>query len=344
MKTLLIVLLTFTATTHGAEWYEQIVSEDQDHFYYVGVSSKKKSRKEAMEDAYADALKEAVRHNFGVIHNYMGQYDQSETDVQVHQSTLLYRSGVKVKGTIPLKLKIIEEDDRYIAYRKISYPKREIAAEKDRLNNINEKKYQLKPVQMTKLEAKREQKKEQKQKSKPAPSLELPRFSWVYNPVMGDEEKTEFINLPLKIEFYMWKHLSLGFAYFQDSDEYKEDYDANKDDSLSSYYDHNAQETYTEDTTDFVVDLKLYPIRTKWFAIGIGGEYISHNEVVYRGDTNSEANIQKETSFETTGTNLTLKVTLREYIPHQQNGISLYTDMREYEDRKMYSMGLTMDF
>lgn len=343
--------LLMSSATYSGEWYEDTVTEDGEYFYYVGVSSKKKSKKEALEDAYADALKEAVRHNFGVMHNYVGQYAQSENDLHIRQNTLLYRSGVKIVGAVPMDKKLIEDDDLYIAYRKVRYPKREIAAEKMRLKNVKEQEYTVRPVEMPKINAPKKVDKEDDEEESSfswSPSYsrkrQLPRYSWVYNPLFGGDEKDEFIDIPLKIEFYLWKHLSLGFAYYSDSDEYEEDYDASKNDYSQGYYYSNSQETITEDTSDFVVDLKLYPIRTKWFSVGIGAEYISGKKVVYRGDPDYQQNIEKESKFETTGTNITARFTLREYIEDEQTGISLYSDLREYNDIKVYSLGFSFDY
>lgn len=338
MKNVFIIILFITFSAFAEEWFDKTITEDKDNFYYVGISAKKKTKKEALEDAYAEALKEAVRHNYGVVHQYIGQYSQSENDLNIRENTLLYRSGVQIIGVLPLEKKIIEEDDYFTAYRLIKYPKAEIKKEKARLEHTKELKYDLKPVKMPKI------KKQIKEKVKKIDYDALPNLAFIYNPVFSNEDKTEFISIPVKFEYFVYKYMSISFGVFYDSDEYKEDYDASEDDRSQNYYTSDQKSTLKEETSEFSFALKLYPIRTKWISIGFGGEFLSGNTVLYRGDKKMPENTLRDENYEKIGKAASLRIGLREYIPTQKAGISLYGDWVEFKDETRYTFGLSFEY
>lgn len=352
MKNLLVTLLLLLPwTTYGKEWFEETITEDKNNFYYVGVSSKKLSEKEALEDAYADALKEAVRHNFGVMHDYVGQYAQSESDLKIRQNTLLYRSGVKIVGAVPLNKIVIEDDDKYIAYRKVKYPKAQIAIEKERLKHIKEKKLTLEPVELPEPEhdftmpSDINVSKAKKERNTVFRTKDVPTVSWVWMPIAGDEEKTEFMTMPFKLDLYPARYISIGFTYIYDADQYEEDYDsttAKENDSYTSSYLAHTEKVRNEVTNDLTFDLKLYPIRTKWLSLGFGTEYVYYRKKIYLGD-DEDTNVLEESQIETTGKNATLRITL-EPVNDEGAGTSLYMDYREFDERKIYSVGLSFDY
>lgn len=349
MKKFFIIFILFCyQATYGKEWFEQTITEDINNFYYVGVSSKKLNEKDALEDAYADALKEAVRHNFGVMHDYVGQYAQSESDLKVRQNTLLYRSGVKIVGAVPMNKILIEDGDYFIAYRKVKYPKSEIAKEKERLKHTKEKKLTLDPVEMPEhdeyLLPSERASLDIKQSSKqifPSSRKTLPTFSWIWTPIAGNKDKTEFMSFPLKIEFYPAKYLGLGMSYIYDVDRYEEDYDFEKHSEKTVQSTGSTLER-NEVTYDVAFELKLYPIRTKWLSLGFGGEYVVYREKIYLGE-NANSNVLEETKLETLGKNATLKITL-DPVSEDSSGTSLYMDYREFDKQKRYSVGLSFDY
>ena len=321
MKSILYLFL-FTFNTYAADWVETTIREDALNFYYVGVSSPKKTQKEALEDAYASALNELVRHNFGMIHNFMGQYSQTEKDIEVKQNTLLYRSGVKIVGVIPLRKKISQEEDMYIAFREVSYPKSQIIVEQERLKHMKTKKYELEPIKKEKREKKTENVEEKKKLT------ELPTLSFVWLPYAQTQESAEFIYLPFRIDIYPAKYIGMGVFYSYDEDEFEDKEDQN----LKT----------VRTTTEMALDLKLYPIRTKMVSLGVGVEYFSFEEETVLDRGYDDEMIAKN-KFEGTGKNAVLKIKLTQ--PSlDTSGKSLYVDYREYEQRKVISAGISFDF
>jgi len=325
MRSLLcLVFLTFNAS--ALEWVDTTIREDAMNFYYVGISSPKTSEKEALEEAYTSALNEAVRHNFGVIHNYMGQFSQTEKDIKVKHNTLLYRSGVKIIGAMPLRKKvIINDDDQYIAYREVSYPKVEVSIERERLKHVKTKKYELEPIKNEKKVSSQNKNDKESKKNKLS---ELPSVSFVYLPYAQTQKSAEFISLPFRLDMYLYKYLSIGLFYSYDQDEFEDEY--------------NSDLKTIRSTNEFAIDLKIYPIRTKWVTLGIGVEHFSFEEEVELENSYQEEVLSK-TKDEGSAKCAVLKIKLSQ--PSlESSGKSLYIDYRENKQRKLISAGISFDF
>lgn len=90
------------------------------------------------------------------------------------------------------------------------------------------------------------------------------RHNWIYNPVVGDNENTTFVLLPVQYQYFMFRHLAIGFDYR---------YHLETDDTEFSV-DERAEE-YEKETVSQVwsVNSTLYLIRNRRFSVGFGPEY-----------------------------------------------------------------------
>jgi hypothetical protein len=325
----LFLSILFSSTSYANNWWEQTISEDEEHFYYVGMSSKRSSKKEAIEDAYAEALKEAIRHNYGVVSNIMGQYKSTEEGINMQENTLIYRSGVKMIGISPLELYLEEDDDKYIAYRRIKYPRSEIAKEKIRLENIREVQYTLQPVALPNNKKTIATKDEKKVESKEKKLKEIYNFSWIYNPISLNSDLNEFITMPLQFEFFPYNYLSFNVNYTFDLDEFEDK--------------ENSDIKYVVETKHMAIGAKLYLYRSDRFSFGIGSEYIAETEDrYYESDIYGEEKISS-TKIEATSLNASIRFQLR---PRTQDktGVSFYSDYRQYDEKKYITMGLSFNY
>jgi len=131
-----ITLFSFTTSFSEEEWFKKSYWSDEENQYYVGVSSGQILLQKAKAEAYDDAIKEAIKHNFGfnqaLIENFYGTLKET----QIEQESFLKTEEIQLRGIIPGRQKVIEKDDKYIYYFEIIYPHKQILSEKDRLKNL----------------------------------------------------------------------------------------------------------------------------------------------------------------------------------------------------------------
>ncbi|GAB4416657.1 MAG: hypothetical protein OHK0056_25120 [Bacteriovoracaceae bacterium] len=138
---IIILLIALIAKESKADsaWNKTIVSEDSEAFYYVGISEKNTSLKEAMNEAYLEALKEAVRHSFGFRQKYSENSQSSLKDIKIMGQMTLETNEIKFTGITPTKEKIEEvSNGNFIVYRQIKYLKRDRDLEIIRQRNLEE--------------------------------------------------------------------------------------------------------------------------------------------------------------------------------------------------------------
>ncbi|MAZ49409.1 MAG: hypothetical protein CME65_12690 [Halobacteriovoraceae bacterium] len=132
MKSILIFLLS--ANAWGGELSEPLHSEDSQYHYYIGHSDTKSHLSEALEEAYLNAVKEAVRHQYGFEQKIVESFF-SELDVVQTQESYHWQSGsISLRGIEPVWEKVDDNEGVFKVTRKIRYSKLEIKKELRRLS------------------------------------------------------------------------------------------------------------------------------------------------------------------------------------------------------------------
>jgi hypothetical protein len=133
IKLILLGFLVVLSAPSRADWTSKTFSTDSKNHYYVGISGKHESESKAMNEAYQNAIIEAIKHNFGMT----GEFTQSSLsalkDLSFQESTNLKGRKVNLEEIEPFKEKIITRNDKFVAYRMIKYPKSAIQKEKLRI-------------------------------------------------------------------------------------------------------------------------------------------------------------------------------------------------------------------
>ncbi len=139
-KIVLIFLVCLMKATWGEtpEWTKQAFTSDQENHFYMGVSDGQRNLKLAMEEAYHEAVKEAVRHNYGFNHQLVQNYFATLKNVDMTESMVVRQENINLKGIVPIKENIIrKKNGTYTVFRQIKYPIVEITKEKERLLLLN---------------------------------------------------------------------------------------------------------------------------------------------------------------------------------------------------------------
>lgn len=121
---------------YADNWYYKTIKEDANNYYYVGISKTHPELVDAMNEAYNNAVKEAIKHNYGFNQELQENFYQSLENSEVQQSSFINMKSIQVKEVKPLKHKIVKSDKGYMVYRQISYSKNAIKAELKRLKTI----------------------------------------------------------------------------------------------------------------------------------------------------------------------------------------------------------------
>lgn len=136
MKLILtITILLMPLLSKGEEWHKRVFSKDQDNHYYVGISDSRISLKEAMDEAYLNAVTEAIRHNFGMKGNFSQSMISNLEDLSYQETANLKKDEVNLEGIEPVDELVTEEKNKYKVFRKIKYPIWAINKEKQRLQS-----------------------------------------------------------------------------------------------------------------------------------------------------------------------------------------------------------------
>lgn len=137
MKKFIIFFIIFSTPLFAESWTTTSFREDEEFQYWVGISNEQTSEKLALSEAYQEALNEAAKFNFGFKHKVVENTYANKNEHQVHQETEWQSEKILFKGIKPLRQKVTERKGKYIAYREISYPKKEIREELSRLKKIS---------------------------------------------------------------------------------------------------------------------------------------------------------------------------------------------------------------
>ncbi len=118
------------------EWTSKTFIETPIDHYYVGVSDGRKSLTKAREEAYLEAVKEAVRHNFGFNQKLVANFHANLNKIEHNESLLIHQDEINLKGITPVKEYFERnKDGSYKLWRQIKYPKSFIAIEAKRLKD-----------------------------------------------------------------------------------------------------------------------------------------------------------------------------------------------------------------
>jgi hypothetical protein len=120
-------------------WWKSTVRETPHNYFYIGISEGKKELQAAMREAYNEALKEAVRHQYGFDQKYVESFYSTLEEARFSENFSIKQDDIQIKGIKPGRFKIIEKDDHYLVYREIEYPKKSILKEKLRLKSLDKK-------------------------------------------------------------------------------------------------------------------------------------------------------------------------------------------------------------
>lgn len=135
-----IIVILLTPICYSAEWFQLIFTETPINKIYVGVSGGKRNLKDAMNEAYGEAVKEAVKHNFGYHQTLTETFISNLKVSNSEQESFLKTDTIKLKGIEPGRSEVVKnKDDTYTVYREILYPKEEIKKELERLSSLSKK-------------------------------------------------------------------------------------------------------------------------------------------------------------------------------------------------------------
>ncbi len=117
------------------EWNHNTYREDSTNRYYVGVSEGKEELNEALEEAYQNAIAEAIRHNFGFLKQDQKSIHSDLFKTSVDERSFMKSANVTVKDVRPAR-QSVEKSSKgtYLVYREVIYPKESIEREKNRLS------------------------------------------------------------------------------------------------------------------------------------------------------------------------------------------------------------------
>ncbi len=121
------------------EWTKNTFREDTKNHYYIGVSEGKSELNEALEEAYQNAIGEAIRHNFGFLKKESKSIQSSLYKVSVDERSFIKSENVIVKDVRPGRQLLQKKNGAYLVYREVIYPKNSIELEKKRLKELDEK-------------------------------------------------------------------------------------------------------------------------------------------------------------------------------------------------------------
>lgn len=134
MKFLVLIhLLLFPVLAFSQSWKDSSFREDSSFQYWVGISGLHESEKDALAEAYQEALNEAAKYNFGFKHQVVENTYSNHKEHKVHQETQWQSDKILFLGIKPLRQEVLKTNGKFQAYREISYPKEEISKEKSRL-------------------------------------------------------------------------------------------------------------------------------------------------------------------------------------------------------------------
>lgn len=134
MKFVLLCLITGVA--YGGTWYSKTFTKNNGSHFYVGVSNQHRDLKKAMDEAYMNAVSEAIRHNYGFYQKFSSNYFSTTNKVEINESSEVSHEQIKLNNITPVREYISEKDDLYTVYRQIEYPIAAIHAEQKRLKTL----------------------------------------------------------------------------------------------------------------------------------------------------------------------------------------------------------------
>lgn len=138
MKTYLFVLFfVLVQPAFSSDWTNTTFKEDADNQYWVGVSNPHDNLKDSINEAYNEAIKEAVKFNYGFNQSLTENYYSNKTDTSFQQESSFDTREIQFKNVKPTRQEIREINNKYIVFKEIVYPKKDIELEKNRLKTIS---------------------------------------------------------------------------------------------------------------------------------------------------------------------------------------------------------------
>jgi hypothetical protein len=134
-KTMRWAILLLTSLPSYASWWETPHREDEKFRYYVGISDGNENLKDAMNEAYLEAIKEAVRHNYGFNHSYVESIIADLKQSEIETQSFTKQDNIHLNDIAPGRAEIAKQSP-YLVYREIRYPKAAIHREKIRLQSL----------------------------------------------------------------------------------------------------------------------------------------------------------------------------------------------------------------
>lgn len=143
MKSLILFIIIWAVVvnpTSAQTKGDPIVSEDESSFFYTGYSDGRSNLAQAMNEAYLEAIKEAIRHSFGFQQSYIENYLSTTEKAEIYGQMNLTTENIRLQGITPISENIEKNDDgTYKVMRKIRYLKSERNEEIQRQKSTNRK-------------------------------------------------------------------------------------------------------------------------------------------------------------------------------------------------------------
>ena len=146
MKQIFILLICLFPQLVFAQnqWWQNTVRSDLSSFYYVGISDGQSNLQKAMTESYNEALKEAVKHQFGFNQKFVESFYSTLTSSELNQELFLKQDDIEIRGVRPGRHKVSKTNGKYLVYREIIYSRNAVGREKKRLLLLKQK---IKPIQ-----------------------------------------------------------------------------------------------------------------------------------------------------------------------------------------------------
>lgn len=147
MNFVLFIILSLSFSCFGSE----IMSESKDAFTYMGVSDGHKDLSRSLREAYSEAIREAVIHQFGQKYFSSEVLSSNESETKINTDIDSKTAKVSLIGIKPVKEEISENDNgTWLVKRWVSYSKSEILKERTRLKKSHEENILFNKVETSK--------------------------------------------------------------------------------------------------------------------------------------------------------------------------------------------------
>lgn len=132
MKSIFLIYLLLLTSARAEEWFNQMMTQDDYYYYFVGISDGKSNQKDALDEAYNNAINEMLKFKMGVKYAAEDSYTETLYDLDFKKSYNLKVEEAELKSLVPGKVRIYRNDDgTYVVHRQVLIPQSELIQERN---------------------------------------------------------------------------------------------------------------------------------------------------------------------------------------------------------------------